>query len=114
MDFEDYQEYAHSTARYSYPKLHGKEINWLYPALGLAGEAGELSNKFKKILRDYDGDMPNDILYDIKSEMGDVLWYLAEVATCLNISLEDVASSNITKLQRRLANGTISGSGDHR
>lgn len=83
-----------------------------YTALGLAGEAGELANKIKKILRgDYEADY---IREDIAAELGDVLWYAAMLAAEFDLSLEDVARANLEKLAARQARGTIKGSGDER
>ena len=81
----------------------------LYPALGLAGEAGEVANKVKKMLRDNDFDREA-----IVAEIGDVLWYIAALSRDLNVSLNDIALSNIEKLYGRKERGTLQGSGDKR
>ena len=81
----------------------------LYPALGLAGEAGEVANKIKKMLRDDDFDRSA-----IAEEIGDVLWYVAALSRDLNIDLHDIAMNNLEKLYGRKARGTLSGSGDKR
>lgn len=108
MKLNDYQEKATATAIYG----SGNKIN--YPILGLIGEAGELANKYKKVLRDDDGIMHPDKRYDMIGEMGDVLWYLAALARDLNTTLEDIAQSNLDKLQSRKERGVIGGSGDNR
>jgi NTP pyrophosphatase (non-canonical NTP hydrolase) len=103
MNFNEYQKQAFTTAT-------AESQNIYYMTLGLTGEAGEISNKVKKVMRD--GKQLD--LEDIKHELGDVLWYVAGLATLLNISLEDVADSNIHKLASRKARGVIGGSGDNR
>jgi len=95
-----------------------------YGALGLTGEAGEVSDKIKKYWRDYiymsqrvDDElalMTHDIKDGILKEMGDVLWYLAFLANALNVDLQSVAQGNIRKIQSRVKNGTIHGEGDDR
>lgn len=84
----------------------------VYATMGLVGEAGELANKVKKIMR---GD-PNreELLAGIKAEMGDVLWYLAALASDLEVDLADVATENIEKLQSRQQRGQQRGAGDNR
>ena len=103
MDMEEYQKTAAETAIYS--SSHAV----IYPALGLAAEAGEVANKVKKILRD--GDFDRKAIAD---EIGDCLWYIAALCRDLNISMNDVAKTNLFKLQDRQKRGVISGSGDNR
>ncbi|MEM9612030.1 MAG: nucleoside triphosphate pyrophosphohydrolase family protein [Actinomycetota bacterium] len=86
----------------------------VYPTLGLANEAGEVAGKVKKIFRDRDGVITDADREALKLEMGDVLWYLAELCTRLDISLEDVAAANVAKLRDRRARGTLHGDGDYR
>ena len=107
-DFNSYQRSAARTA--IYPEQH----KVLYPALGLAGEAGEVANKVKKIIRDGTDKMPKDWREQLASEIGDVLWYCAALATDLNLSLGTIAAQNEAKLSGRLQAGTLSGSGDNR
>jgi NTP pyrophosphatase (non-canonical NTP hydrolase) len=107
-DFNSYQRSASSTA--IYPDKH----KILYPALGLAGEAGEVANKVKKIIRDGPEKMPDDWREQLASELGDVLWYCAALATDLNLTLGMIAGQNEAKLRRRKEAGTIGGSGDNR
>ena len=85
-----------------------------YPALGLAGEAGEVANKVKKLMRDGVANMPPTWRDDIASEIGDVLWYCAALATDLNLSLGTIAGLKQAKLSDRMDNNTIGGSGDKR
>mgnify|MGYP003680365652 FL=1 len=108
MDFNSYQRTAITTA--IYPATH----KILYPALGLAGEAGEVANKVKKLVRDGTSSLPKEWKEQIGSEIGDVLWYCAVLADDLGISLGKIASQNEIKLQNRKKKGTISGSGDTR
>jgi NTP pyrophosphatase (non-canonical NTP hydrolase) len=103
MGLNDYQKAASRTAIYK------AEHSILYPALGLAGEAGEVSNKVKKMLRDGNFDKQG-----IAAEIGDVLWYLAALSRDLNIDLHDLAMQNLEKLYGRKARGKLSGSGDKR
>ena len=86
----------------------------VYPALGLVGEAGEVANKVKKVLRDKDGVFTSEDRDAIAKQIGDVLWYCAALATDLELTLGYIASQNELKLSKRKANGTIGGSGDDR
>jgi len=108
MTFEDYQEVARKTA--VYPTI-GHQI--IYPALGLAGEVGELTEKIKKIFRDGDGDVQAHAPHLVK-ELGDILWYLSTMCDVLGVSLSYVATVNNEKLMSRLERGMIKGSGDNR
>lgn len=109
MDFDTYQKESRKTA--IYPSITHPVV---YPSLGLAGEAGEVSGKIKKIFRDKNGEFSKEDVDDIKKELGDVLWYIAQISTELGISLDDIAKSNIEKLTSRMKRGTISGDGDNR
>jgi NTP pyrophosphatase (non-canonical NTP hydrolase) len=109
MNLDEYQERARATARYP---VIGHPV--IYPALGLTNEAGEVAGKIKKIFRDKDGVIDSGDILALKSELGDVLWYLAQLATELGLSLDEIASHNIDKLQDRLSRGTIHGDGDER
>lgn len=109
MDFNDYQTKARLTAKY--PVIGHKVI---YPTLGLTNEAGEVAGKIKKIFRDKGGNFGAEELEALKSELGDVLWYIAQVCTELGLSLDDIAQINITKLHDRLNRGVIQGDGDNR
>jgi len=82
--------------------------------LGLTNEAGEVAGKIKKIFRDKGGVINGEDRMALKSELGDVLWYLAQVCTELEIPLDEVAEYNIEKLHSRLARGKIGGEGDAR
>ena len=91
-----------------YPNLGS---NIIYPTLGLVGEAGEVAEKVKKVIRDKNGTFDNESKIAIKKELGDVLWYISNLCTELNFNLEDVALENLEKLKLRAAKGNISGSG---
>ena len=109
MTFDDYQEKSRKTA--IYPNI-GQ--NFIYPTLGLADEAGEVVGKIKKVMRDHGGVINDTHKEEIAKELGDVLWYVAQIATELNISLKTVAVGNIEKLYSRLERGELGGSGDNR
>lgn len=86
----------------------------VYPTLGLTNEAGELAGKVKKIFRDRDGQITEADREALKGELGDVLWYLTQICTQLDLSLAEVAQANIAKLSSRRKRGKISGDGDDR
>jgi NTP pyrophosphatase (non-canonical NTP hydrolase) len=86
----------------------------VYNALGIAGEAGELVEHVKKMLRDDDGKLTNGRREDLEKELGDVLWYVAKLAKKLDLTLEEVAKTNIKKIIDRKERGTQHGSGDNR
>ena len=109
MDFKTYQKEARKTAQY--PNLGSNNI---YPLLGLVGEAGEVAEKVKKVIRDKNGLFDDEAKDAIKKELGDVLWYLSNLCTEFNFSLNDVALLNLEKLKLRASTGKISGSGDDR
>ena len=109
MEFDSYQIKARETALY--PDLGSNNI---YPTLGLVGEAGEVAEKVKKVLRDKNGVFDMESKNAIKKELGDVLWYLSNLCTEFNFSLNDVALENLKKLKLRAKSGKISGSGDNR
>jgi NTP pyrophosphatase (non-canonical NTP hydrolase) len=109
MDFSAYQTQSRTTANYP-PIGHGV----IYPTLGLTNEAGEVAGKIKKIFRDKDGAIGAAEREALKAELGDVLWYLAQVCTELDLSLDEVAASNLSKLMDRQERGVIRGDGDTR
>jgi NTP pyrophosphatase (non-canonical NTP hydrolase) len=109
MTFKEYQEKAVETA------IYGAGNKIIYPALGLANEAGEVLGKIKKVLRDKEGNFDDLVTrVTIADEMGDVLWYLAALAKDIDISLDQIADRNIAKLLDRRARNVIQGSGDNR
>ncbi|KZR89666.1 nucleoside triphosphate pyrophosphohydrolase family protein [Synechococcus sp. MIT S9508] len=109
MLLNDYQQQSRQTARY--PDAGN---NLIYPTLGLTGEAGEVADKVKKLIRDSEGVVDERFTEDVALELGDVLWYVAQLATELGLSLEEVASANLSKLKSRSQRGTLQGEGDHR
>ena len=109
MEFKTYQKKARLTAQY--PNLGSNNI---YPTLGLVGEAGEVAEKVKKVIRDENGIFDKESTEGIKKELGDVLWYLSNLCTEFDFNLEEVAVQNLEKLKLRKSKGNISGSGDDR
>lgn len=112
MDMNEYQKQAAATDHHDFAAMGCPGPAYL--ALALAGEAGELANKVKKMYRDNRGRVTMDGLRDITHELGDVLWYIAAFARMYGIPLDYVAEANLDKLASRQARGTIGGSGDHR
>jgi len=106
MHLSEYQSRSQETAIYPTPIV--------YPTLGLVGEAGEVAEKVKKVIRDNGGEFDQKQKEAIAKELGDVLWYIAAVSNDLGISLEDIALANLYKLQSRQERGKLSGSGDNR
>lgn len=109
MEFKEYQKKSRKTALYP-----DKDNNFIYPTLGLADESGEVVGKIKKVIRDQDGKMNDENKKEIAKELGDVLWYIAQIATELGIDMDEIAEKNIEKLYSRLDRGKIGGSGDNR
>ena len=113
MQFNDYQTETKATAKY--PDVGN---NFIFPTLGLVGEAGEVAEKIKKLIRDKATDTPAKLTEtdrtEISKELGDVLWYLAQLASEIGVSLEDVATINLAKTQLRRDRDQISGEGDNR
>ena len=109
MQFEEYQKESRKTA--IYPN-HGE--NFIYPTLGLVGESGEIAEKIKKALRDDNGEVTEERSRELEKELGDVLWYISQLATELGLSLEEIAAKNLEKLFSRMDRGKLSGSGDNR
>tara|TARA_R110001583_G_scaffold73623_8_gene204826 strand:+ start:7981 stop:8325 length:345 start_codon:yes stop_codon:yes gene_type:complete len=107
--FDLYQDAAESTAVYP-----NKGDNIYYPALGLAGEAGEVCEKIKKIMRDQEGQQDEFNTEEVGKELGDVLWYVAMLAAEFNLSLAAIAEGNLEKLKDRMERGVVKGSGDNR
>jgi NTP pyrophosphatase (non-canonical NTP hydrolase) len=108
MELSEYQRASRRTA--SYPR----EASLTYPALGLAGEAGEVAEQVKKSIRDDGGEITEERRRALTKELGDVLWYTSQLATELGLELEDVARENLEKLLSRQRRGVLSGSGDER
>lgn len=118
--FDEYQKEAHRTAVYppvymdNGPLFEKSQVDIIYPTLGLVGEAGEIANKVKKVIRDTNGHVSVVRKNELAAELGDVLWYLAETCTALGVNLSKVAEYNLNKLAKRAESGTLKGSGDNR
>ncbi|MCW3029301.1 MAG: hypothetical protein JWN81_2512 [Solirubrobacterales bacterium] len=108
MELSEYQQLSRRTAEYP------REAWLAYPALGLAGEAGEVAEHAKKAIRDDGGTVSDERRAAMAKELGDVLWYVAQLASELGLELEDVARENLEKLSSRQRRGVLSGSGDER
>ena len=93
MEFNEYQKQSRKTAMY--PEI-GK--SFVYPTLGLVGEAGEVAEKIKKVMRNDEGELSDEKRAELQKEIGDVLWYLAQLATELDLTLEDIAITNIERI----------------
>lgn len=109
MTFNEYQIKSTQTAIYPEESDH-----FIYATLGMMGEAGEVSEKIKKIWRDKEKKVSAADREEIKKELGDVLWYMSQLALELGIEFDDVASTNINKLQSRLQRDALHGEGDNR
>lgn len=109
MDCDEYQRAALRTAR-------DKDApdEFMHLVLGLVGEAGEIAEKVKKLVRDKNGDLAQLDRDDMASEIGDVLWYAAVLANFLGLSLNDVVQRNVEKLADRQRRDVLGGSGDRR
>ena len=113
MDFNEHQKLSEKydlgekSAVFTNPALVEK-------VLGLSGEAGETADKFKKIIRDKNGVPSEEDVEAIKKELGDVLWYVANISRYLDISFSDVAETNLKKLESRYSRNKIHGFGDER
>lgn len=106
MDFTEYQKRANKTA--IYPRDRGL----IYTVLGLESEAGEIAGKVKKWIRkdtSYD-----EMLGELIEEIGDIVWYVAQLCTELDFSLEEIVKVNIAKLEDRQMRNVLQGSGDKR
>ncbi|MCF7795922.1 nucleoside triphosphate pyrophosphohydrolase family protein [Patescibacteria group bacterium] len=110
MTFQEYQKLSRKSA------IYPEKYNIIYPAIGLGDEAGEVLGKIKKWLRgdDETEELTKERKDAIEKEIGDVLWYLAQISTDVGINLEEAAESNIEKLYKRLEEGKIKGDGDNR
>jgi NTP pyrophosphatase (non-canonical NTP hydrolase) len=108
VELSEYQRLSRRTAEYP------REAWLAYPALGLSGEAGEVAEHAKKVIRDDGGEITDARRAAMAKELGDVLWYVAQLASELELKLEDIAQANLQKLLSRQRRGVLSGSGDDR
>ena len=107
-DLDMYQQVAKTTA------IYPREQAIIYPTLGLTGEAGEVANKVKKIIRDDGNKINESLVQEISAEIGDCLWYISVLADDIGCKLSDIANANLEKLANRKEKGTLHGSGDTR
>ena len=110
MTFDDYQKEALTTVLSTGDKFKDL-LHWV---LGINGEAGEVAEKLKKIIRDKDSVVSEEDKQELAKELGDVLWYLAVFAEDLGVSLDEIAQQNLDKLKSRKERGVLGGSGDNR
>ncbi len=103
MDLNEYQLATQKTS------IYPASAKIIYPALGLAGEAGEVANQVKKIIRDDGGQLTDGRKKKIIDELGDVLWYIAALASDLEVSLYEITLENLHKLGERNVNNLIHG-----
>jgi NTP pyrophosphatase (non-canonical NTP hydrolase) len=108
MDLAEYQKLSRRTAEYP------REAWLAYPALGLSGEAGEVAEHAKKAIRDDGGQVTDERRAAMAKELGDVLWYVAQLASELELNLDEIAQANLDKLLSRQQRGVLSGDGDDR
>lgn len=110
MNFDEYQKAALKTVLSTNDEFKDT-LHWV---LGINGEAGEVAEKLKKIIRDKNGVISEEDKIELGKELGDVLWYLAVFANQLGMSLEDIARNNIKKLADRQKRNVLQGQGDNR
>jgi NTP pyrophosphatase (non-canonical NTP hydrolase) len=110
MTFDDYQKQALTTAINNPDPLMDKTIM----VMGVAGEAGEVLEKWKKIVAYKDGVITEDDKTELGKELADVVWYIAVMAEKLGLSFDDIMAQNLAKLQSRKERGVQKGAGDNR
>jgi NTP pyrophosphatase (non-canonical NTP hydrolase) len=108
LEFSEYQRLSRRTATYP------RSASLSYPVLGLTGEAGEVAEHAKKAIRDDGGEFTPERRAAVAKELGDVLWYVAQLANELDLDLDEIAEGNLEKLLSRQRRGVLSGSGDER
>ena len=108
MTLNEYQKKALETAVYP------QEYKIIYPSLGLTGEAGECSDKVKKVIRDNGGQFTEEKRLELAKEIGDGMWYCATLSHDIGYTLDEIATMNYEKLSSRQKRGVINGSGDNR
>lgn len=120
MDFDDYQKQAMTTDlgidnMGEVMRTHSYNVpEFIDKVLGLVGESGEFADKVKKIMRDKRGSFTEEERKEALKELGDVLWYVAEVSSYLDTPMSELAKMNLEKLASRKARGTLVGAGDNR
>ncbi len=113
MDFREFQIESRKTDVGTSAQDNLKP-GWLYYALGISGEAGELTEKIKKLFRDKKGEVDQEFLDSVIKEMGDILWYMGRLADTFGIDFNLIAETNIIKLLDRMEHDKIHGDGDNR
>lgn len=113
MNFNEYQKQALTTA-HTDPEYIETLMDKTIWAMGIAGEAGEVVEKWKKIIAYHNGQITSEDLQELKKELGDIIWYIAVFAHSLGISLDEVIQLNVEKLKDRKKRGVIKGKGDNR
>lgn len=108
MTLDEYQQHALETA------IYPESQRIIYPTLGLTGEAGEVADKVKKVIRDNELHFTDERKLEIAKEIGDVLWYCASLSHDLGFTLEQIAQMNVDKLRSRQQRQILTGSGDNR
>jgi NTP pyrophosphatase (non-canonical NTP hydrolase) len=108
VELSEYQRLSRRTAEYP------REAWLAYPALGLSGEAGEVAEHAKKAIRDDGGEVSAERRAAMAKELGDVLWYISQLASELGLDLDEIAQANLDKLLSRQQRGVLSGDGDDR
>lgn len=111
MTFDEYQKHALTTAITTYDDPIMQNSIWV---MGIAGEAGEVVEKWKKAVAYRNGDFNEQEFEDFKKEFADVIWYIAVLADSLGLSLDELMQANVAKLADRQKRGVIKGAGDNR
>ncbi len=115
MNFDEYQKLAIKFDLLGDGTVGlASEPAYVAKVLGLAGEAGEVAEKYKKVIRDKRGVVSDEDKVAITKELGDVLWYVSALSVYLGVDLSEVAKANLAKLGDRKARDTQRGSGDNR
>ena len=109
MKFNKYQKFVRKIS--FYPNVGN---NLSYPALGLAGETGEVCDKIKKVIRDDGGKLSKKVKQEITKELGDILFYIAAQCNELDIKFSEVVKANVEKIMSRKKRNKLMGSGDNR
>lgn len=108
IDIDNYQKECKKTA------IYPTEYSVIYPVIGMCGETGEVAEKIKKIIRDKNSIFDETSKIEIMKELGDVMWYISNIATDLNVNMSDILTMNLDKIQSRQSRNKIHGSGDNR
>ena len=111
MDFNEYQILSRKHA--FYPNQNTPDA-FRYLIYGITGESGELAEHFKHVLRDEEDKISAERKELITKELSDILWYLANICTELNIDFNEIPVIGLNKIDDRVKRGTLGGSGDNR